>query len=413
MSGVWQLCKGVRSPASKVFSLWHGVQCSSRRYLSSARYQAANSALNSLPEISAAQEAPNPYVARDHLKRALEIVSNTGDPRLVILAHGRMANVYFELGLASVERSHRVAMIDLLEEELKHGSDEATPELLSAAYNALALSCLRVGDNEHLLAAGAAAEAAGRNAISVSARLSATLNTAISRPPGSESQRVLLSAVTAGAGQHADITKSYDLPGFARYFSGLFATCDAGGPHDISALDSLRELRSRWESKNDWDLVEVECTLARQLTKRQDRRNDTERFNEAEEILSSALSRARELGSELDTCEVLLAIAELYAIMRRSLEAEGLFRRIDEHMGKLYEKRAFSVASADLFCRASSKFAELMKRLNREREAEILTAKLSDVRNLFPEVLSRPPHIPLWTVDSCIRLYDLPNPFLR
>lgn len=381
-----------------------------RRHLASAKYEAANSALNSLPEISAAKNAPNASVAHEYLKRAFEIVSHAGDPRLVILAHGRLARHYYDVGLASAERMHRVAMIDILETEMKLDRDDATPALLSASYNGLALSCLRVGDDEYLLAAAAAADAAGRHAASARARLSATLHSALSRPRGSESQSIMLSAITAGAGFNANGLDPVDLPGFARFYEALFAKHDSGGPKDTNALTILRHLVNRWQAKDNFDLIEVECALGTQLVNRGSAESENARYAEAEDVLSSALSRARRVGTEIDCCEPYLAIARLYTRMRRHVEAEGLYRNIDENFTKLLDKKALSVMSADLFCRATTEYAELMGRVGRRREAEVLRNRIENVRKMFPEILSHTPHVPMWTVDSCIRQYDLPNP---
>jgi hypothetical protein len=235
------------------------IIAASMRYrgLTSSGYTAAHAALNSLPDLAAAHETPDASAAYDHLKRALDIVSNAGDRKLVVVAHGHLATHCYKVGQAGVERMHRVAAIDALLAEAADCADKAeelddTNTAICAAYNGLSLSCLRVGDAEHLLAAGAAADMAERRATTAQMRLGASLHAALARPRGSEGQRIMLSAIAGVGGEVVDSTNGseVDVPAFANLFIGMFSESD-GGASDEAALQKMRDVVSRWSGRQD------------------------------------------------------------------------------------------------------------------------------------------------------------------
>jgi hypothetical protein len=390
-----------------------------RRKLSSIRYSEAKSAISSLPELSAAKETPDASAAYGHLKRALDVVSNAGDRKLVIVAQGHLAAHCYKVGQAGVERMHRVAAIDalLLEEaesaDKKDDGDD-TPALLSAAYNGLALSCLRVGDAENLLAAGAAADLAERHATTAQMRLGGSLHAALARTRGSQGQRIMLSAIAGVGGdiRAVDGGVSIDTPVFATLFSGMFAESDNGGPGDEAAMQKMRDGVERWAGRaDDFDMVESRCAAAREFVSRRGPDASPEskmRLDEAESFLTDALKQSERLGNKLDMSEPLLGLADLYAAKGRSVEAEGLYRSVEERFGGLVEKKTFTVLPAEVFCRSMDSFSAFLESVGRGREADTKRERAAKVRALYPEILGRTPHVPLWFVDSCIGFYRVP-----
>jgi hypothetical protein len=384
-----------------------------RRGLSSARFAAAEAALESLPELKAARATPDAAAAYDHLKRALDIVSNVGDRKLVIVGHGHLVRLCYNVGLAEAERAHRVAAIDeLLLDEAEAGDGES---MLSAAYNGLALSCLRVGGSESLLAASTAAGAAEKYAQSVPMRLGAALHAALARPRGSDGQRLLLSAVANQDGGGAVAGPgAVDVAGLATLFLAVGAESDGGGPSDERALGRLRALLDRWAERDDFDLVEAQCAAARQYVLRGPggAGANSANLDAAEAVLAVALKSAQRLGNRLDTSEPVLALAHLYAAMNRKVEAEGMFRSVEDRFAGLKSRRAFTVLTGEVYCRAVEEFARFLDGLGRRAEAEARRKGAAEVRALFPAILGGGQlPVPLWVVDSCIERYAVPQPF--
>jgi hypothetical protein len=114
------------------------------------------------------------------------------------------------------------------------------------------------------------------------------------------------------------------------------------------------------------------------------------------------------MGNNLDMSEPLLGLARLYAAKGRDVEAEGLFRSVEERFSGLAEKRAFTVLPAEVFCRSMDSFSAFLENIGRRREADIKRDRTAEVRALYPEILGHTPHAPLWFVDSCIRRYCVP-----
>jgi hypothetical protein len=381
-----------------------------RRGLASARYAAAEAALGSLPELQAARETPDASAAYGHLKRALDVVSNVGDRKLVVVAHGHLARLCYSVGRPDVERSHRVAAIDALLQEDADARDDGEPAaLLAAAYNGLALSCLRVSGAESALAAGAAAASAEAYARSAPMRLAASLHAGLARPAGSDAQRLLLSAVARldVAAEPGEV----DVAGWADFFLAVNGVSDGGGPGDERALARMRGLLARWDERDDFDLVEAQCAAARELVRRgpDGAGANATGLDEAEGLLTVALKSAERLGNKLDMSEPVLGLAQLYAAKRLKVEAEGMFRSVEDRFAGLKERHAFTVLTAEVYCRALEQFAHFLGGVGRDAEAASKRKDANEVRAQFPAILgtSAPP-VPLWFVDSCIEHYAVP-----
>lgn len=399
------------SAATRAIRRGAGPSRSGRRGLASARYAAAEAALGSLPELQAAKETPDASLAYGHLKRALDVVANVGDGKLVVVAHGHLARLCYGVGRADIERAHRVAAIDaLLQEEANASDDDPEPKaLLAAAYNGLALSCLRVPGAESALAADAAASSAEGFARSAPMRLAASLHTALARPPGSDGQRLLLSAVARL--DDAAEPGAADVSGFAQLFLALHAPSDGGGPDDERALARMRRLLERWDDRGDFDLVEAQCAAARELIRRGPAGAGANAANldAAEALLTRALNDAERLGNKLDMSEPVLGLAQLYHAKHMKLESEGMYRSVEDRFAGLKQRNAFTVLTAEVYCRALEEFATVLEGAGRVAEAQAKRKDADEVRSQFPAILGgQPPPVPLWFVDSCIEHYAVP-----
>lgn len=363
------------------------------------RYAAASSALNSLPELKSARETADASLAYSHLQRALEIVTPANDRKLVIVAHGHLARLCHSVGRAAAERAHRVAAIEALHAEAAAGSDE-DEALLSRAYSGLALACLRVGGDESALAASSAASAAEACAVGARGKIEAGLLGALARPQG-KGQRILLSAVGKLGGEmvEEEWEQGVDVAGFAEFF--LAVRSEKG---DGEALRRLDRLVDKWAGRG-FDEVEIRVAAAREYVFRDGG------MKRAEALLTEALGIAEKLGNKLDMSEPVLGLAVFYGAMERKIEAEGMFRSVEDRFEGLREKNAFTVLTAEIYCRAMEQFAVFLQKAGRGKEAEVKRGRASDVRALFPAVLQTgsPPHVPFWFVDSCIEHYAVPS----
>jgi hypothetical protein len=421
-------CRSARSIAGN--SQWPGkhwpsLRAPARRMTSarndsavSARYASAVTAINSLSELSDAKATPDRWAAYDYLKRALHIVSNAGDPTLVIVANSYLARHAFAFGDGAAERNYRYHVIGGLHRA--YTPDDRNPEndvdsaaLLANAYNGLALACLRVSGSASLNAAARAADAAVQLSVSAHSRLASSLHAALARPRGSEGQRMLLSAIAGMENQDGPL----DIPGFASFFLGIFGEKDGGGPSDGDSLKRLNDLVERWRGRDDYILVEVQCATAREIISRASFHSSgprsplrTDATDDAEEILGQALTTADRLGKRLDMCEPLLGLAELYHRMNRAVEAEGMFRSVEKRFSGLEQHRAFNFVSAELYCRMQRAFAAFLSDVGRSREADMKRSSLAVVQGIFPDILNtESPHVPLWFVDRCIEHYSVPQ----
>lgn len=389
----------------------------SARCFSTNRYSDAEATLRTLPELKAANETPDASAAYDHLKRALDIVSNAGDPKLVIVAHGYLAQLCYRVGQPDAEAVHRVMAIEALKQDagVDPGSsaipsDTESASAISNALNGLALCRLRTHKPENRAVAGAAAQEAEQYAQTVSMRLASSLHKALALERGSAEQRLVLSALSSLSDDVAFDRQSGvpDAPGFATFFLALFAEADAGGPSDEKALRRLEALLSRWADRDDFDLVELQCAVARQMVARgPSGAANSANLDAAEDLLVTALRSAENLGNKLDMTEPLLGFAHLYAAQSRKVEAEGMFRSVEERFAQLAKRSAFNALSAEVFCRAMGEFAFFLEGVGRESEAEAKRTQGAKLRAQFPAILGGPLHVPLWFVDSCIEHYDV------
>lgn len=133
--------------------------------------------------------------------------------------------------------------------------------------------------------------------------------------------------------------------------------------------------------------------------------------------MQRAVRVAADVGTELDKGEPLLALAELYLRTGRVVEAEGLYRSIEERFEPVRSRRMFSVASAEFYARAMDKYALFLESVSfngikRGREGEMKRVKGEEVRDLFPEVLRGDAAVPVWVVDSLLPWFELPVPRL-
>lgn len=401
------------------------------RAFSSARYAAASAALASLPELQAARDTPDFGAAHAHLARALDIAQNAGDPRLVVVARGHLARLCHAAGRGAAEREHRVAALDVLRAEAADvdaaaaASRAEAAELLAASCNGLALACLRVRGAESALAAGAAAaeaERAARDSGDRDARLAAALHAALACRQGADGRRVLLAAVArlgregvVAQDDGAVATGSVDAVGWADFFLAIGAPVDGGGADDVRALERMRGLVDRWTPRGGFDLVEARCAAAKELLRRGGGSSRVPSaakaavVDEAEELLTAALADAERLGNKLDSSEPVLGLALVYAAKGMKVEAEGMFNSVEARFRALRERAAFTVLTAEVYCRALDEFARFLERIGRDTEAAAKRKDADEVRAQFPEILGDGgPPIPLWFVDSCIEHYAVP-----
>lgn len=419
-----------RRPHSRQLTMLRSARCllstapPTTRALSSARYAAASAALASLPELQAARDTPDFGAAHAHLTRALDIAANAGDARLVVVARGHLARLCHTAGRAAAEREHRVAALDVLRAEAAEAPGREHAALVASACNGLALACLRVGGAESALAAGAAAAEAERGAREGGdrdAQLAAALHAALARPDGSDARRMLLAAV-ARLGREAGTDEGglpggVDAVGWADFFLSTGAPVDGGGADDVRALERMRGVVDRWTPRGGFDLVEARCAAAGELLRRGDGSGRgsgsgsgaTTWLDEAEELLTAAHADAKQLGNRLDSSEPVLGLARVYAAKGMKVEAEGMFLSVEARFRGLRERAAFTVLTAEVYCRALGEFARFLDRLSRDTEAAAKRKDADEVRAQFPEILGDgPPPVPLWFVDACIEQYAVP-----
>lgn len=387
-----------------------------------APIEEAARAVAALGEVREASQSADAAVVRVLLGRVLDVVRAGAGGRGLggmheAVAHGYLARHFHAVGDVAAERGHRLGVVECLQAEAA-GADEGG--LVCQGYNALALACLRMHDAEGQLAAAAAAAAAERAAVTSGLRLSSALHAALARERGGEDQMLMLSALAAvgGTAGASGEQSGLDVPGFARLFSGVFARTSASESADADAIDQLRALIVRWDARKDFDLVEALCCGGEQLVLRS--RGNAAYLDQAEDFYTRALRLTDEIrGSALDRCEPLLGLAQLYAARGKPVEAEGLFRAVEEPFAAPLAKRAFTVSAADVYCRAMNAFAEFLDKCEwngrtRETEAAKKREQASGVQAMFPSVLDATarPLVPLWYIDSAMPHFELPQPQL-
>ena len=215
----------------------------------------------------------------------------------------------------------------------------------------------------------------------------------------------MLSALTAVDNRPPSST--IDVPGFARYFLSNLPPSSSLDP-----LDHAEALLVRWDSHPGFDHVEALVSAARVTMKLR----GSDGFAQAHDYLTRALKEVDNIGNELDKAEPLLALAELYAEKGSVVEAEGLFRSVEQRFEPAVKRSAFTVASAAVYCKSMSAFAAFLERVEfngktREREAKDKREKMVKVKDVFPEVLAgAEQNVPLWFVESVMPHFDMPIP---
>lgn len=234
-------------------------------------------------------------------------------------------------------------------------------------------------------------------------RTAASLVVALSAPKGSRVATTLLTALlNLEDGESPD--PELDVVGFARV--GMILRADA---NDVRA-DHAKALVVRWEGAG-YDFVEALCVAAGAVKRVGER-------DLAEDFLGRALRTAGDLGNELDKSEALLGLAILYEEGGNIVEAEGMYRAVEERFDKVREKGRFTVSSADVYCRAMERFASFLERaevngVKRDKEAALRRQRAAEARALFPEILGESrgdDAVPLWVVDSLLPHFELPVP---
>lgn len=228
---------------------------------------------------------------------------------------------------------------------------------------------------------------------------------ALSAPRGSRVATTLCTALLNLENDEKD-DRVLDVVGFARV--GMMLRAEG----EDAKADHAKALVVRWEG-GGYDFVEALCMAADCVKKVGEREL-------AEDLLGRALRVAGELGNELDKSEALLGLAVLYEERGNIIEAEGLYRAIEERFDKVRENDRFTVSSADVYCRAVERFASFLERaevngVKRDKEATLRRQRAAEVRALFPEVLGEPrgDAVPLWVVDSLLPHFELPAPALK
>lgn len=340
------------------------------------------------------------------------------------VVHSLLARHYHRVGDLTNERAHRLDAISALWQDASGnestdnahvGDERSVPEeyraLIATSHIALAVSCLRAPGAEALLAASAAASTAERFAFTENQRLASSLLTALSSGRGSPRQKLMLSALTA-----MDVdptTAAVDVPGFARYF--LATLGGEGKAADKSATDNAHALVVRWDQRGGFDFIEALCAAADVICQQEGKSN----WEQANDLLERAVKEAGRIGNDLDKGEPLLGMAKLYVRRGRIVEAEGMFRSVEERFEPLRSRMAFTVSSADLYCRNMEAFADFLSRVEfngrlREREGDVKREKMAPVRDMYASILNgtEERNAPLWFVDSVLPHFEIPAPLV-
>ena len=399
------------------------------------RVQDALHQLASLPEITQASQTPDAQLEKTLLNRVLHLVSGTptdavSSPRPSMgknyeaVVHGLLARHFHRVGDITSERFHRLESISALWldatthpiQAITHGDYQNLSyddrALLAASHIALALSCLRAPGSEPQLAASAAAATAERFAVTEQHRLAASLLLALSSEKGSPRQTMMLSALTAIDNNGAEAP--VDVPGIARYF--LATTAGESTDTDINPVDHAQALVVRWDTRGGFDYIEALCAAALILIKRQDKLA----LDQAEDFLGRALKEVEGIGNNLDKSEPLLTLAKLYTTRGQIVEAEGMYRAVEQYFDPVLKRMAFTVSSADLYCRAMEAFAGFLEKVEfnavlREKEGAAKREKKRPVKEMYPAILcggEEDRFVPLWLIDSMLPQFDMASPEL-
>lgn len=129
--------------------------------------------------------------------------------------------------------------------------------------------------------------------------------------------------------------------------------------------------------------------------------------------MQRAVNVAADIGNDLDKSEPLLALAAMSENDGRIVEAEGLYRAVEERLDNVREKTGFSLAAADVYVRGLERFAAFLARAqwngkSREREAQVRLEKVGQVRGAFGDLLCEGERrAPLWIVESLLPWCEL------
>lgn len=366
-----------------------------------------------LPEVSNARSSGSPALSGAELTRARAILvqAKANPVSVAIVAHLEALNCHAR-GLFTAEMRARTATVDALLDSSSASvlGDEQSP-LISAAASARAVASLRGFDSSF---ATSAASFAANHAVCPHTRLTAELCGAASQIKDEESAaRARLSAITALAPSGEKIkSQDPDLGGLAR---AIGATTESS-----ESNDELRGLVVRWDSNRPatFDYVEALVATGKAITRESiSISNDDERRkrleSEAEDFLAKALEVSGTIGNELDKAEALLAIAQLYARKGNIVEAEGLFRSVEERFAKGIERDAITVSAAGVYVRTMNAYGQFLENSEfagnkRTKEAELVRTKEKQVRETFKEILDGNNVAPLWVVDSLLPSLEMP-----
>lgn len=415
--------------------------------------------LRALPEVQQATETVDAVTRETLLSRVLAITSrstatkeqnpnvdsgssspNDVSPHTAI-AHLLLARHSHQIGDVAKERSHRVNAL----RHLTHvAADDAANvvshhHVLSSAHAALSLACLRACGAEMRLAASAAADEAAALAVGPHARTAAALLAALAASKGRRT--LLLSALAAVSPHPGEVVSNSvdetepegpDVAGYARYFLARDATekiktegkdsvlSNDGSNMDTldsdTALDHALALVVRWDGAGH-DLSEAlvqageTCYVVRKDAG----------YAQAEDLLSRAVKEAGRVGTEADEAEGLLGLARLFALRGAAVEAEGLFRAAEGRLLPMWERKAFTVPAAHVFCRICDLYGHFLGGFSidgraRTTEARVKGDMAREVRMMFPQVLpvefngKDAPPVPPWFVQSLIPHFDIDLP---
>lgn len=367
------------------------------------RLQEAWRTVRQLPEVTSARSAGAPALAGAELARARAILEQANaDPAAVaVAAHLEALNAHAR-GKLRAELSARSATVAALRAADSLGTERAP--LVSAAAAARAIASLRGPDAgaAALLAADAATAATDAHT-----RLTAELAGAAAAPD-TRAAAARLSAVAALA--PAPPKNGPDVGGLAR---ALLAARD-----NSSAVEQLTALVTRWDASRPASFDYVEALVAggrARAREAEGMEGESKRkaWAAAEDLMAKALQVAGAVGNELDKAEALLGIAQLYARRGNVVEAEGLFRSVEERFAAPIERDCISVSAAAVYVRAMHSYALFLENCEfagrkRTREGEVVRAKGEVVRDVFGEILAMKSVAPLWIVDSLLPSLELP-----
>ncbi len=371
------------------------------------RLQGAWREVLTLPEVSNARSSGSPALSGAELTRARAILvqAKANPVSVAIVAHLEALNCHAR-GLFTAEMRARSATIEaLLDSSSSDVLDNEQAPLVSAVAAARALASLRGFDSAF---ATSASNFAANHAVCTQTRLAAEFCGAASQMKDDPTAaRARLSAIVALAPPGDKIKpQDADLGGLARAVGGT--------------TDELRGLVVRWDSCRPatFDYVEALVAMGKALAREaftlpndDEKRKSLE--SEAEDFMAKALEVSGTIGNEMDKAEALLAIAQLYARQGNIVEAEGLFRSVEDRFAKGIERDAFSVSAASVYVRTMDAYGRFLENSEfagrkRTKEAELIRAKEQRVRETFKEVLDGRNVAPLWVVDSLLPSLEMP-----